>query len=323
MQIAYLGNFTPQYSTENEYLDAFVRDGHTVGEIQEGDPAALKTFIDTIGHWDMVVWTRTRDLAERNGAALQWQLAAACRKANVPLVGLHLDIWWGLPRQEQIDTDPYFQAVNIMFTADGDPYHQQLWANRDILHRWLLPGISERWVGVGTPQPHFASDIAFVGSWQGGYHPEAEHRHQLVKFLQDNYPKQVRFWPEPGRPAIRGRELNDLYASARIVVGDSCVLPGRSHYCSDRIPETLGRGGPLLHPKVDGINAKQGDAFFGMPTWTAGDWEQLKEAIDDELEDPIYDYAWRDVWAETIRAKHTYTVRVRELIDMLEEEKLL
>lgn len=319
--IAFLGNFQPSFSTENEYRDAFERIGAQVTTFQEGDVTQMLQLIDEIRNadsYDFVLWTRTRDLAARVGEAAQWRLIAECRKKGVPIVGVHLDIWISLNREAEIPEQPYFH-IDLLFTADGG--HQDEWADYGVEHRWLLPAISERWLGLGEPQDRFRSKIAFVGSWRGQYHPEASHRHELIKWLMNTYGRDVQFWPRPNQHAIRGRELNDLYASVDVVVGDSYLSPG-GHYCSDRIPETMGRGGVLLHPRVDGIN-RPGDPF---PTsvWGAGDWFTLEneiEILSSMDDDRRHDY--RLSMINAMSTSHTYTHRAQEIIDTLTEEVLL
>jgi hypothetical protein len=324
LRVALLGNLEPEFSTENEYRDAWQRNGVSVVTYQEGDPHEMLRLMDvltTADKPDLIQWTRTKGLADRVGDALQWQMLRMAGRAGVPVVGVHLDIWIGLEREFQVTLDPYHRGVDLLLTADGG--NQDAWRHHGVNHRWLLPAISERWLGVGTPQEKYRSKIAFTGSWQGGYHPEAKHRHQLVAWLQETYGDDVRFYPKKGQHAIRGRELNDLYASVDVVVGDSAVLPGKGFYCSDRIPESLGRGAILVHPAVQGINAQPGDPF-DMPVWPAGDWAALKRVVDTLLSynDDQRGFL-RSEHVLQIEAGHTYTHRCREIVEIMNNEGLL
>lgn len=329
LRVAVLGNFEPEFSTENEYRDAYERNGVAVDTFQEGDPKAMVDLLGCLrdGTPDFVHWTRTKGLADRLGDAAQWEMLRTAGRAGVPVVGPHLDIWIGFEREKQIETDPYFRGVDLLLTADGG--NQEAWESYGVNHRWLLPAISERWLGLGTPQERYRSKIAFTGSWQGGYHPEAEHRHQLVAWLQETYGDDVRFYPKKGQHAIRGRELNDLYASVDVVVGDSAVLPGKGFYCSDRIPESLGRGAYLLHPATEGIVDQEGGAFKRQDAplcdyWEMWDWAELKHRIDDELETGQWGTAEeRQRRVDWIAEAHTYSHRVREIVDIMNEEGLL
>ena len=324
LRVAVLGNTDPAvyWSTENEYVDAWERNGAVVSRYHEKHPEDWGRLIVDIRdyHFDLVQWTSTKDFRDAAGRQRQTQLAAACKNTDTPLAGVHLDVWIGLEREQNIIDDPwYFIGCDVLFTADGG--HDDEWAGYGVNHKWLLPAISERWLGLGEYTGKWASDIAFVGSWQGGYHPESEHRHQLVQWLQDTYGDRVRFWPKKGQPRIVGRDLNDLYASTKVVVGDSCWLPGWKNYCSDRIPETAGRGGSLLHPWVEGVNADEHDPFYYacVAGWEMGDWSRLKTLIDGEIDnayEPESDM-WKSVRQVPLHAiadAHTYTARCREIV---------
>lgn len=331
LRVALLGNTNPDvyWATENEYRDAYQRLGLSVAAFMEGPQGFddLTYALENGEHFDFVHWTRTKAFADAAGDARQWQMIAACRRRSIPLIGVHLDQFLALPsRVEQIKSDPYFRNVDIMFTVDGG--HDDLWLDLGVNHRWLLPAISERWLGPGTPKPEWGSDVAFVGSWTGSYHREFAHRHELVDWLTRHFGDRVRFWPRRGEPRIVGRDLNDLYWSTKVVIGDAFHTPGSggaplARTGSDRTPETLGRGGLLLSPVVDGWNREEGDPFWvpGTFTWQMWDWNGLRQQI--EYLFSISDdqrLAEREgaIWAITDR--HTYSHRVQTIVDTLTEE---
>lgn len=86
-------------------------------------------------------------------------------------------------------------------------------------------------------------------------------------------------------------------------------------YWSDRCPETLGRGGFLIHPFVEGIK----EAFPAMPVWNLGNWENLRVLIDLWLDNDLE----RRARAEENRARvlntATYEVRMRELVALMKD----
>ena len=129
------------------------------------------------------------------------------RDRGIPVVGYHLDIWWGLQRQTQVDTEPFFQT-DLLITADGG--HDDLWAEHAVNHVWFPPAVSAREAVPGRRVDKFTSRLAFVGSWQGGYHHEHQHRFELVAFLKKNFRSSCEFYPRIGEHAIRGAELRDL-----------------------------------------------------------------------------------------------------------------
>jgi len=314
MIVAYIGNFVPEHSTENHVREAWERRGQKVIRVQEGDPAAFDMLMDNLSSVNLVLWTRTADLAAKWGHKNQWRLLSKARRLGVPTAGFHLDRWWGLDREAAVWNEPFFRCEYVI-TADGG--HDAEFAGVGVRHIWLPPAVSLGECQLGEHRDEYASEIAFVGSWQPGYHAEWTHRPELVRFLKETYPKQMRFWPRPGQPSIRGKYLRDLYASTRIVVGDSCLVGGATHYWSDRIPETIGRGGFLIHPHVEGIE-EHFNTDVHLKTWQVGDWAALKSTIDHYLR-PDRE-GERKIIAETgmqhVIENHTYDVRVEQIADI-------
>ena len=142
--------------------------------------------------------------------------------------------------------------------------------------------------------------MIFVGAKD--YHAEYPFRRQLVEFLGETYGE--RFKHVTG---VRGHELNNVYASAKVVVGD-CIFAGTPFYWSDRLPETVGRYGFLLHPQVEGLNIPCG-------VYEPQNLQSLEKEIEYHLS--LSD-GWRHQWAveaaEDVRAKHTWTVRMKEIL---------
>ena len=331
----YIGNFRPEHSTENHVAEALANAGVRVLKFQEDDRgiASVGSLLSRAANpVDFILWTRTRwgaDIQDDLNRQARLTLRLA-RSRGIPVVGYHLDIWWGLKRETEVSTEPFFD-VDLLVTADGG--HDDRWEATGVNHLWMPPAVSRRQAEVGTPRDEFRSPIAFVGSHDGGYHPEHEHRHQLVQWLRQNYRRDCAFWPQPGRHAVRGVDLQDLYASVDVVVGDSCFAgTGLANYWSDRIPETIGRGGFLLHPHVPGL-----DRHFAMlehdepvtydtghvAIWEAFDWEGLGELIEWSLarSGERREVAMRG--RQHVLEHHTYEVRMRQLIEALVERGMV
>lgn len=315
MNIAQIGNFDPPHSSENEFRRAFDQLGHDVWLVQEQNRQRWDELIARIHEFDLVIWTRTADLAKHIPDAVQRNMLIAARKAEVPTCAAHLDRWWGLTangREDSVWSEPYFRCQHF-FSTDGA--HDLEWATAGVNHHWMAPGVSEFECEPGTARDEWAADIGFVGSTRH-YHPEHTHRPQLIAWLRDTYGDRFRTFPEPGQPAFRRDDLRDLVASVKVWVGDSCLAPRRDggpmrRYWSDRVPELTGRGGYLLHPYVEGLAV----AHPSVPMWPMGEWDALRALIDGALAD---DTERRRVFAaqraETL-AKHTYTVRMAEVLE--------
>lgn len=317
LQIAFLGNHGPM-CTESETREGFRNLGHTVAPYQENDVRDWDELIDNVSTFDLILWTRTRSYAELAGVERQWKLATVAARASVPIVGIHADLWWGLKRVRELTEDPYFQAIDIFFSADGA--HNNDFANLGIMNYWCLPAIAESRTGKGVERPEFISEIAFVGSWDGGYHKEAE-RHTLIAWLDKEFGSRVKFWPRPGQGRIWGDDLSDLYASVYLAIGDSANIGGAGYYCSDRIPNTLGRGCMLAHPYVEGVTGP-GDPFDhpALITWPQGNWKEAGDVIEAALglPDAFVEDITNDA-VEFIRKNHTWTVRAQQILDKLTE----
>ncbi len=301
LTVAYVGNFTPEWSTESAVASALQNLGHRVIAVSELTASAAE--LQSAAHAaDLVLWTHTHQLGSLEA---QWQLVELTSRP--PLIGLHLDRWWGLARESDIFTHPFFKC-DVLWTADGG--HEQLWREAGVTHRWLLPALDAR--GTDTPARVAASPIIFVGNFTS-YHPEWPHRAELVAHLREWYGDKFAALPAPGAPRLVGQQLTNLYSAARVVVGDSCLAGNADHYFSDRVPETVGRGGFLLHPAVQGLE------YVVVPgrhviTWSLGDWQELRELTSRALRDEAWCHQVASAGCAHVRQHHTWESRLRVVI---------
>lgn len=293
MRIAFLGNFQSEWSTENDLAWTMEKMGHKVVRLQESDPE----FNYLISGDDLFFWVHT------HGWDRPWisdALAMAIR-SHVPTVMFHLDRFWGLneldDRENQIGKHPMW-ACDYCFTADGG--NDARFKVAGVNHYWSPPAIAERWCYRGTYTPELACDIAFVGS--ESYHPEYPFRGELIRWLRETYGERFRLIQD-----VRGPRLNDLYASVKVCVGDSCFA-GADRYWSDRVPETMGRGGLLLHPLSEGMD------FASYAVYA--ERVDLKWAIDHFLNIPPE--VRETVISEgqkSVIDRHTYTHRLEKIFE--------
>jgi hypothetical protein len=336
MRVVQIGNFEPPHSTENELKRALEDVGCEVIPVQENMREA-KAFEEAAA-WAksskaaFVLWTRTgwnwQELGSSDFLAHEHQsrMIQNLRDAGIPTIGYHLDRWWGLSRQPQVYTEPFFR-VDLLCTADGG--HDDLWRAEGIEHVWFPPAVSRFECEPGEFILEMAHDVNFVGSWQKGYHAEWPHRQKLTRHIQTTWGAQM--WPSVGQPAVRRDDLRNLYRSGRVFVGDSCLVPRAdgtpaTRYCSDRVPETLGRGGFLIHPYVEGVTGGKDPMYYPdihLVTWNLGDWEQLDQIIEIMVNDDRSRIEIADAGRQRTLDLHTYSVRMTQLINLLDERKLL
>lgn len=325
VNIAYIGNFTAPWCTENHVRRALELNGHTVHEVQENEPPAFAR--TDWSEFDLVLWTRTWPLMPEPKRALR------VVKGRIPIVGYHLDRWWGLKREQEITSQrsEFFDLCDVLCTADGG--HDELWAGAGITHWWYPPGVLGEEAALNAPALWIdggAPDIVFVGSHKG-YHPEWAYRQQLVEWLRATYGNRVAFFPgertrdyEWRGAIVRSQQvrevwLNALYQHTPVVVGDSCLAGAPSRYWSDRVPETIGRGGLLIHPHVDGgVGAEHLLGGIDLFTYEVGDFGALRRQIDFLLGHPeIAETVRRDGRAKVLKFD-TYEVRMATLVAELD-----
>lgn len=293
--------------------------GHEVTRLQEGEVRATEVAGRVEGH-DLFMWVQTYGLAETGGTRDERdQMVHDIRAMDIPSVGFHLDRWWGLSRQGMVPHEPFFR-LDTVFTADGG--HEHEWRRHEIRHVWSPPAVYHAEAVDGTPRDEYRCDVAFVGSWRGYGHTEWRHRPALIRHLKRRYGRGLKLFPQPGQPAVRGADLADLYASARVVVGDSCLVPATNgsaitRYCSDRIPETLGRGGVLVHPSVEGITDGLYRSEQHLLTWNLYDWGGLDRQVARLLEDDDLHARIKAEGSAHVRALHTYQARMAWLLEVV------
>ena len=329
LKIAYLGNFAHRHCTETHVALSLESLGHEVTRVQETE--ALLADIDR-ATWgaDLFLWTRTFGaLRLRPEAMIDW--LGAKMALGLPTVSYHLDLYAGIKRGESLETDPFWRTAHC-FTPDGGA--PAFFARHGVNHHYLRPGVFGPECVPGTPRKDLAADVVFVGcgSERGNYHPEWGYRRELLSFLVQTYGARfVKHGPPPGprgRGHIRNEDLNDLYASAKVVVGDTlCLGPedqreprfSHAHYWSDRVYETVGRGGFLVHPRIVGLEDEFRDGEH-LRFYSYGDFDELRRVIDEALADDAGRARIQAAGQEMVRGDCTYTHRMTEMIDVLRLE---
>jgi ribosomal protein S17E len=303
-RIAFLGNFRDTYSTENELAWSMEYEGYEVDRLQE-DRVRMDDLKDAGDFCDVFWWVRTPTFLKIADSTMD-EFLKDLKDRKIPSLGFHLDRFWGIPEREALVGNIPFWHCEYLFTADGD--NQRGFASRSVNHIYLPPGVALRGCYPGTPQDDLKVDVGFVGSG-AGYHREYPQRAELIDFLTETYGTRFRMFN-----GYRGEALNNLYASIRVCVGDSCFAnTGQSrNYFSDRVPETMGRFGVLTHPAMKGLLK-----YRGLLTHTPGDFNDLKDTIDGALANESYRKKLRNEGAEYIRRNHTYCHRVRMILSMV------
>lgn len=311
MVIAYIGNFEPEFSTENDVRRAFEFLGHKIIKLQENATNPFEIQRAALNS-DMLLITGTWDHLYPLEEMIN--IFYECARVGIPTATLHLDTFWGKARGGRAWWQhPMFHTAYI-FTADGD--YQEEWKAFGKNHVWLPPAVRHNAAHFGKFKKEYECDVAFVGSNGVGYHEDVwGYRKELVYQLRNMCKRNGWKFKNPGGqdPKInRGEDMNDFYASAKVTVGDSlCLKKEDSQYWSDRVPEATGRGGHLIMPKIKALQNIYGGtiAFY---EW--GDFEGLEDRIKFELKNVgMREEAQR--LAQKITADgHTYVDRVKTIL---------
>ncbi len=305
LKIGFVGNFGVSYSTESDRAWTFRKLGHNVIEFQENTT--------TFAELAEVVMNKKIDVlfySHTHGYEIKDLITifAHCQLMGIPTVSVHLDRFAWLKRETDVGKEATW-FTQYLFMADGSPEAVELYEKHKLNWHWLKPGVIERDCYLAEPDnAKFPHEVIFVGS--RGYHPEYPNRPKLIEFLQQVYGKRFGHYGGDGLGTIREHDLNVLYASAKVVVGDSC-FGGRPKYWSDRVTETMGRGGFLIHPKCDGLEIP------GMVDYESGNFVQLKTIIDSYLTDEPARLTMRNQSQEWVKNNETYTNRSLEIFKVI------
>jgi hypothetical protein len=302
-RLLYVGNFEPTFSTENHVRASLLELGIDVVPAQENQ-LSLRDLELLAREADLLLYTRTWGL--RGGDAVRF-----ITRLPIPTASYHLDLYAGLPRGRDLSRDAFWRTRHV-FTPDGGS--EQFFREQGVNHHYVKPGVFGAECFLSAAEPSHGADVLFVGSSE--YHAEWPYRRRLLAFLRDRYGER---FVKHGHPEshVRGHELNRLYASSKVVVGDSLCL-GFDHprYWSDRVYETLGRGGFMIHPYIQGLEEEFEDRRH-IAYYTYGDFANLGRLIDYYLEHEPEREAIRRAGHDRVRESCTYVHRMRQVLGVL------
>jgi hypothetical protein len=281
--------------------------------IQE-DPANAFKLVNAITACDLFLFTRTwNNLVTMEHLALM-------KRLGVPSASYHLDLYVGLKREDGLDNDPFWRTEYV-FSPDGDPKSAEVFKRKGINHFYMRPGVYKKECYLAKPgyEPQ-GNDVIFVGGGMEYGHPEWPYRQELVKWLAATYGHRYSKygWPQA---TVRNAELNNLYANSKIAIGDSvCIGFNHENYWSDRIFETTGRGGFMIHPYIKGLE----ECFVSgqeVVFYEYGDFKMLKDLIDYHLRHDEQREKIRLAGHERTLRDHTYNNRLAQMIETIQAAK--
>lgn len=234
-----------------------------------------------------------------------FDLLREIKKLGIPSVSWTFDLYIGYCRENQIPQLPFFHA-DYVFTTDGG--HDKEFKEKGINHFCVRQGIYSPQATLGLTKPEYRFDVIFVGTRNINY----PFRQELCEFLKKNYDFKWVGVDDPN--TFRGYDLNGLYTTTKIVVGDSVPSP---NYWSNRPYETMGRGGFTIFPEIKGLK----NEFPDIVTYKQCDLQDLKKKIDYYLEHDIERSSIQIKLFDFIRDNYTYEQRCQKILQILEQNR--
>ena len=224
------------------------------------------------------------------------------RKVGVKTACWLFDLYFDLPIDRAFrlrQKDAPFNA-DVVYTTDGG--HHEQFKELGILSKTLRQGIHEP--EAILYEREMKHDVIFVG---GNVYRT---RTIMMSELQRKYGEKFERFGHNPDCIVRNLPLNELYASTKVVVGDS---QPSDYYWSNRLYETLGRGGFLLHPYTKGIDEEFEDGKH-LVLYERDNMDDLFAKIDYYLEHDEEREKIRRAGHEHVKNNYTYKHRCIELM---------
>lgn len=308
--ITFLGNFRVDYTSETHHANTLEILGHKVIRMQETE-ATAEEISKQASNSDLFIWIHTHGWRTPGRHDMSTVLLYL-KKHNVPTMTYHLDLWFGLQRQKDLEEYPVYKEIDHFFTVDKQ---MSDWFNSEtnVKGHYIPAGVYHQECFLKEYKK--TRDVIFVGSKK--YHPEWQYRPQLISWLEDTYKNKFEHYGNGGIKSVRGDQLNKLYSSTKIVVGDTlCIGFNYPDYWSDRIYETMGRGGFIIHPYIKGLEKEFEDKKH-LVFYEYGNFDQLKELIDYYLVHDEEREAIRKAGHELVKNNYTYKNRWEQILKEL------
>jgi len=310
LNIVFYGNFSIDYCSEVHYSKTLKAMGHNVVELQENTVTTeqvLETAIDA----DLFIWVHSHGFVNPGVVPMSYVLNIL-KKNKVPTVAYHLDLYMPLERWQEYENSDYMK-IEHFFTVDK-LMADWLNKNTEVKGHYLQAGVfDQECIRPNSIYTEPERDIIFVGS--KGYHKEWPYRPELINWLKQTYGSTFTHIGGDGEiGTTRGEKLNNIYYRSKIVIGDTlCPNFNYPYYWSDRVYETIGRGGFIIHPYIKGMEEHFEDGKH-LVFYDYGDFGQLRELIEFYLENSNKREAIRLAGYEHVKENHTYKNRWKTII---------
>ena len=207
-------------------------------------------------------------------------------------------------------------GADYTFSPDGSEYSRRIFDRVGVNHHLLRQAPYDETVGVGEDLDLDFPDVVpilFVG---GLYQNYDNYRSVLLEVLSKKYGDDKFFWVGKDNPdQVREEQLSALFKRTKVVIGDCINHPS---YWSNRLYETLGRGGFMIHPYTPEIENEfvEDEECVYYDRWN---FEQLCSLIDyyvDEANEGKRQSIIKK-GMERVKNDHTLLNRCKELLEVV------
>jgi Glycosyl transferases group 1 len=265
---------------------------------------------------DLFIWVHTHGWTTP-GPWSMYDVLDSLKEAGVPTMTYHLDLWFGLNREADLQDDPFYKKIGNFFTVDklmADWFNE----NTGVQGHFLTAGVYDKecYIHPEYQADSFDYDVIFVGS--RNYHPQWQYRPELINFLRNTYGSRfLHVGGDGDTGVVRGDALNRIYARSKIAIGDTLNIGfNYPYYTSDRLFESTGRGGFTIYPRIKGLEEYFEDGKE-IVFYEHGNFDDLKTKIDEQLVNDEKREAMRVAGHNRAKTEHTYVNRWATILETL------
>lgn len=277
---------------DEEYIaQGFEKLGNTVVRIEDSStPGEVKDALERYKP-DMLIYCKWQQPKELD------LTISSLKREGMRTVCWLFDLYFNYSRENQVHTKSFFKS-DYVFTTDGG--QQVRFKEAGVNHFCVRQGIrpEECFIQEGKP-----IGVAFIGS----DNPLYPYRCKMLGEIMRTF-NNFTWYGRGDTDEKRGTDLNELFGNTKVIIGDSVYSP---YYWSNRVVETLGRGGFLIHPEVEGIK----EEYPYLVTYEKDNIQDLKNKImyylqhEDERKEIVQkNFEW-------VRDNYTVEKKCQELLD--------
>mgnify|MGYP003655247075 CR=1 FL=1 len=317
MRIAFIGGFSNLYDEEGK-AKTFELLGAEVLRIEESSFTG-KT-IELILKWGPDILMSPKYKINNQ---LREELFSSCRREGILICSWHPDLYhypYLMPNQNrfaEITNKIGLWSSDVVFSPEGGEHSDAFYSKCGIKQYTVRQAPYHETVGISNIED--ISDITtkevpllFVGT---AYTNGDGFRQFLLKFLEEQYGEKFMLMGHTAEHQVRESRLSSLIAQSKIIIGESTYFPG---YWSNRLYESIGRGGFTLHPYVAGIEDEfvDGEECVYFSRWN---FKELKEKIDYYLDEPEERNRIINNGLARVKKDHTLINRCTQVLEIINE----